>query len=125
MKIKNWKFFFGNSFVGLIFIAYFIYSYWYHISEVSKLIILKEHTPLFFNRYSDMILSFAFMKERILNNNSVESFYSNTSKFSPYHIDEFYKDKSQAIESYLVNLKAFPHGIILPLVEFTKLTDSD
>ena len=51
---------------------------------------MKDNTPVFFNRYSDIILGYSFLRERILFNNSVDSFVNPSSIFSPPGIDEFF-----------------------------------
>lgn len=63
-----------NIFFGLLFSTYFIYNYFDHVEDVKTLKEIKDYAPDFFDRYSDLMLSFSFMRERIINNGSLSSF---------------------------------------------------
>lgn len=51
------------------------------------------------------MLSYQFAREKIMNNNSLESFYSPGSEFSPQRIDYYFKDRSLTSEAHLSGLK--------------------
>ena len=89
---RNWRFLIVNTLFGLLFGSYFIFSFVYHHNQVIQLYELKDFTPLIFERYTKMILSYSFLKERIINNNSLTSFYNPKSSFSPKDIDIFYSE---------------------------------
>lgn len=63
-----------NTIFGLLFSIYFIYNFFDHVEDVNTLLEIKEHIPDFFNRYTNVMLAFAFMRERIMNNGSLSSF---------------------------------------------------
>lgn len=60
--------------VGMIFIAYFIYIYGFHEEQMYEMRTLKDQLPLFFDRYTDIALAYGYLRERIVNNNSLSSF---------------------------------------------------
>jgi hypothetical protein len=85
---------------------YFLYGYVFHYVQIQRLMLIKESTPVFFERYSNLILAYSFIKERIINDNSVESFYSKTSEsYSPKEIDEAFKQKSLQNEARIKDLR--------------------
>lgn len=54
---------------------------------------MQDKVPLFFDRYQDLMLSFAFLRERIINNDTLSS-YDPESKFFSYgsNLDTLYND---------------------------------
>ena len=59
--------------------------------------------PIFFNRYRYSILGYAFIRERIINNNTLDSF-----EYDPqygFDQDHMYIDRSMQIEKQLTSLK--------------------
>lgn len=93
------KFYLVNAFVGLVISSYFIYSFFYHNNFVNNLIYLSENNHTFFNRYTYIMAAYAFMRERILNNNSLDSYVildpnADGSDFSPPDPDDFFRMSS-------------------------------
>ncbi|TNV87946.1 hypothetical protein FGO68_gene6125 [Halteria grandinella] len=126
IKNKNWRFLSVNIFFGLIFTVYFLYVYFYHNIQDQELITLHTHIPLFFNRYTFLMLNFAFMRERIINNNSLDSFYNGQlEQFSPKNIDDYYQQKSLDAEQDLSNLWVSPPRSLELVVDYLKVTDSE
>ena len=63
-----------------------------------------QHTiPQLFNRFRYSILSYAFVRERIIYNNSLNSFEQDP--FDGYNIDAYYQDLSMDNEAELNLLK--------------------
>ena len=62
-----WRSIFLNACIALAFQSYFLFTYLYHMKEVNTYYTSATLSPLFFQRYSDFQLSFAFLRERIIN----------------------------------------------------------
>lgn len=106
IRTKNWKFIAINTLFGLILCIYFGYNYFYHLQSMSALREIKDYTPIFFQRYENLMLGFAFMRERIINNNSLEAYVNKRHEdLSPENIDVFYKERSLMVEMQLMQLK--------------------
>jgi hypothetical protein len=90
---------------GILICGYFIYTYVFHFFEAKSFLVLRDNTPVLFERYSDMILSYSFIRERILNNKSVDSYYNDSSPLSPHVIDDFFKERSLEREANITKLK--------------------
>jgi hypothetical protein len=74
------------------------------------------------DRFRYSIMSYTFARERILNNNSLDSFekdpiYANK-------LDKLYQDRSISIEGDMISLKSSSPSILEPLVSLTKKMDS-
>jgi hypothetical protein len=39
---------------------------------------LQERVPIFLDRYRDLMLSYAFLRERIINNNTLDTYETDT-----------------------------------------------
>ncbi len=63
-----------------------------HSTFVESLDLLKSTLPLLLNRYRTSTLSYAFMRERILSNNSLSSFEFDESY--QYNLDRLNNDLS-------------------------------
>jgi hypothetical protein len=61
--------------------------------------------PKLFDRYSYIMLSYEFVREKIMNSNSLKSFENEDSIFSPSDIDYFYKEQSLVTENTLAKIK--------------------
>ena len=65
-----WRTIMFNCTVAVAFYSYFIFTYVFHQYQLSILHSIQTVSPLFYQRYSDLYLSYAFLRERIINNNS-------------------------------------------------------
>ncbi len=65
---------FVNSLVGLVFITYFIQMYLMQGGFESGIKTLRNNLPDFFDRYRSIMLSYSFLRERIINNNSLDTY---------------------------------------------------
>lgn len=50
--------------------GYFVYVYEIYNSQMEDLDIILDFTPVFFSRYSYLLLSYAYMRERFITNNT-------------------------------------------------------
>lgn len=71
------------------------------------------------------MMTYDFMRERILNNNSLLSFYDQNSAFSPMDPDHFYKERSLYVESKIADYKVSSPKILRDLVNYLNVTDSE
>lgn len=56
---------------------------------------LKDQLPLFFDRYTDIALAYGFLRERIINNNSLSSFNFSIDSFSSANgVDSLFQEKA-------------------------------
>lgn len=74
IKNRNWKFLSAIAIIGAIFIAYYIYAFSYHKSEMKRVRHFNDIYPTMLERFSTVILAYAFIRERIINNNSLSTF---------------------------------------------------
>lgn len=58
----------------MIFCSYFMVSYFFHEFFKDNLRLLQKSIPIFFNRYRYLMLTNALLRERIIYNNSLETF---------------------------------------------------
>ena len=58
---------------------------------------------MFFNRYSHLMLSYSFLRERIIHNNSLTSF--DQVPANGYNLDKFHHDQAIDNERHLQELK--------------------
>ena len=79
--------------------------------------------PIFFNRYRYSILGYSFIRERIINNNSLSSF-ENDEKYG-YNLDNLYIDKSMLIEKQLTDIKLDTSLITSGFVDLITIVDSE
>jgi len=84
---------------------------------------LQESVPLFFDRYRDLILSYAFLRERIINDNNLETF--EWSETYNHNIDLKYAEASTKIESEIIRFKNQHDQIVQPLIDLTVKSDSE
>jgi hypothetical protein len=49
--------------------AYFIVSFVLHENEVGEIHMIYKYLPLFFRRYSSLLLAYAYLRERVVNEN--------------------------------------------------------
>lgn len=74
------------------------------------------------NRYRYSILSYTFARERILSNNSLDSFERDS--LYVHDLDQMYTDQSVKLEGDLNYLKSKYPTILEPLVSLVKKMDS-
>lgn len=109
--------------MGVIFAGYFIQMYVLNNQFQVQLVSLQSSVPSFFDRYRDLMLSYAFLRERIINNNSLETY--ETDKYYGHDLDQMYRDLSTKVENDIKQLKNTYPSIIEPLVDLTKVIDSE
>lgn len=73
--------------------------------------------PIFFGRYKDLILTYTFLRERIINNNSIDSYEKDPTY--GHNLDLMYRDKSLQIENDINNIKINFDQIVKPLSVLT------
>jgi len=76
IKNENWGRVLSTSLISLAFLAYFIQLQVYNVTFKAELSHLQEGIPIFFNRFRYTMLGYAFMRERILYNNTLGFFES-------------------------------------------------
>ena len=74
IKTSNWGTVISNGIIGIIFIGYFLQMSLLHTNLELQLTVLRKELPIFFDRYRNMILSYSFLRERIINNNSLVTY---------------------------------------------------
>jgi hypothetical protein len=123
IKTKNWGKIIGSIIVGAIFTAYFIQIYVYHNYFESQLFELRRVIPIFFDRFRYLILSYAFLRERIINNNTLSSF--ETDPLYGSDLDVLYNDYSMLVEKQLTDFKVSSASVSMGIVELLKVMDSE
>ncbi|TNV87907.1 hypothetical protein FGO68_gene9941 [Halteria grandinella] len=123
VKNRNWRFLTLNGLVGVVFSIYFVYGYIFHFQQLNQLSIIKGNTPIFFNRYSDMILSYSYMRERIMNNNEIQSYNNYTPTGTS--ADDYFKEKSMKNEQNVKAIKVANPSIMKDVIAFEELADSE
>ena len=68
------------------------------------------------------MLTYAFLKERLINNNSLSSFEYESNY--GYNLDSLYNDASMSIESEITNIDIAYPTIITDIVNLVKQADS-
>ena len=123
IKTRNWGTVMSNGVIGVIFIGYFLQMSLLHSNLEVQLTVLRKDLPIFFDRYRNMILSYSFLRERIINNNSLVTYEYD----SIYHnnLDTKYMDLSTNIEQEILKLKTKHSEILRPLTDLTIQSDSE
>lgn len=87
---------------------------------------LKDQLPLFFDRYTDIALAYGFLRERIINNNSLSTFNISIHSFSSVNgIDSLFQDKALHDAHELDVEKSRAPSILSPITHFMKVADSE
>jgi hypothetical protein len=86
----------------------------YHVDRVGEVHIIKKYIPTFFNRYNDMYQSFYFLRERIINEDNLYSYYLTSSRYTPANPDDYYKIR--AIEN---------ENLMAKIIDLARQSDSD
>lgn len=119
IKDKNWRFLAAISLIGAVFVAYYINIFSYHLSEFQKVRNLNSQFPILIQRFEHIMLAYAFIRERVINNNSLSTFepdfdkvylfdkseQDNNDRYSPRDIDQYYKELALQTESKVNDLK--------------------
>lgn len=86
---------------------------------------LKDQLPLFFDRYTDIALAYGYLRERIVNNNSLSSFNLTVKHFTEsLDIEEIFHDRAFHNEKELANEKGRAPSILSPITKFMTISDS-
>lgn len=112
-----------NLIVGLIFSFYFVQMNLMHSRFETGIQTLRNNLPYFFDRYRSLMLSYSFLRERIINNNTLSTYEHDD--HNKWNLDYFYNDFSSQIEQELLRLKNDHPDVVSPLTDYTKLTDSE
>ena len=79
--------------------------------------------PIVLDRFRYLILSYAFLRERIVNNNTLSSFEFDVNYGN--NLDNLYNDISMQVESKLTDLKVNSNSVDKPILEILKVMDSE
>jgi len=112
-----------NLIVGLIFSVYFVQMNFMHTRFETGIQTLRNNLPYFFDRYRSLMLSYTFLRERIINNNTLGTYEQDD--YYQQNLDYLYNDFSSHIEQELLRLKNDHPDVISPLTDYTRLTDSE
>lgn len=103
-------------------IAYFVQAYVNHILFINDLRYMQSSLPVFMDRFRYMMLVYGFNRERLIMNNSLDTF--EWIEGYGYNGDQYYDDRSVENELAIIDLKSSPEDPILPIVNFIKDIDS-
>lgn len=124
LKNRNWKFIIMTGFFGLFFSTYFIINYALHISGVGGLRELKDNSDIFYDRYTDLIYAYSYMREKLINNNSLDSFITDDTS-AVKDIMQLNFDRSLHVEKEILAFRSNHPSSIDSIVKFVELTDSE
>jgi hypothetical protein len=96
IKSENWQMIIISVIAGSLFIAYFVFVLIEQSIFETHLNSLNHSLPMLLNRYRYSILSYSFMRERILANNSLSSFENDN--IYGFNLDSLYNDHSIEVE---------------------------
>jgi len=122
IKTENWQKLMTSFIAGSLFIAYFVFVLIEQNIFESNLISLNQALPLLLNRYKYSILSYSFLRERILANNSLSSFEKD--KIYGFDLDNLYNDNSIEVEGEINVLEARHSDILAPIMQLMLKIDS-
>jgi len=111
-----------NIMVTIIFCAYFIVTYFFHEYFKGNLDILQKSIPIFLNRYRFILLTGGLLRERIIFNNSLDTFESIPGY--GYNADLYYFDQSIENDKLLQEIKVTKPAILQKMIEFLLASDS-
>ncbi len=77
---------------------------------------------MFFNRYSNLMLSYALLRERIIQNNSL-SFFESLPDYGS-NLDKYYHDQAIENEKSLLELKITRPALLQEMITFLEDCDS-
>jgi hypothetical protein len=55
--------------ISVVLGGYFIVSFVLHENEIGEIHMIYKYLPLFFRRYSSLLLAYAYLRERVVNEN--------------------------------------------------------
>jgi hypothetical protein len=84
---------------------------------------LQGSIPLLLNRFRDTMQSYAFLRQRIIYNGSLDSY--ETQANYDHDLDRYFNDKSMENERDITHTKTSYQSIIDPLIQVLMLTDSE
>ena len=122
IKTENWQKLMTSLIAGSLFIAYFVFVLIEQNIFEYNLISLNQALPLLLNRYKYSILSYSFLRERILANNSLSSFEKD--KIYGFDLDNLYNDNSIEVEGEINVLEARHSDILDPIMQLMLKIDS-
>lgn len=96
IKAENFQKISLSVIVGSLFMAYFVSVLILHNVFETHLNTLNYSLPVLLNRYRYSILSYSFMRERILVNNSLTSFEKD--ERYGFNLDNLYNDRSMEVD---------------------------
>ena len=109
--------------------GYFIASFVLHENEIGEIHVIYRYIPLFFRRYSTLLLAFAYLRERVVNENRYAT--EDLGYSLPYdetlsmNIDEYYHTQSLETEKNLSQLRvSSPSKALEPLISMLETVDS-
>ena len=122
IKTKNWTSIVANVVIGVVFAGYFIQMYVLNNYYENQMLALPSSMPTFFDRYRDIMLTYSFLRERVINNNSLDTYEAD--KDYGHNLDQMYRDFQTSVENDIRNMKNSYTSIIAPLVDLAKVIDS-
>ena len=122
MKSQNKGLKIINIMVTIIFCTYFIVTYFFHEYFKGNLELLQKSIPIFFNRYRFLMLSNGLLRERIIFNNSLDTFESIPGY--GYNADLYYLDQSIENDKLLQEIKVTKPAILQKMIDFLLASDS-
>jgi hypothetical protein len=122
IKTENWQKIMTSLIAGCLFIAYFVFVLIEQNIFESDLDSLNRSLPMLLNRYRYSILSYSFMRERILANNSLYSFEYDY--IYGFDLDSLYNDHSIEVEGDINVLEARHSDVLDPIMQVMKKIDS-
>ena len=109
--------------------VYFIASFVLHENEIGEIHVIYKYIPLFFRRYSTLLLAYAYLRERVVNENRYAT--EDLGYSLPYdetlsmNIDEYYHAQSLETEKNLSQLRVLsPSKALAPLISMLETVDS-
>lgn len=118
----------------LLFVGFFIYTYFFHLSELKTLYLIQQHSPPFFKRFETISLQYQFIREKIINQNTNDTqmdFHlpktatrTKTADGKPIPIGQYYHDEGMEGENEIQNQKNSNPAYLGPLLKFVRKLDS-
>ncbi|TNV87624.1 hypothetical protein FGO68_gene4076 [Halteria grandinella] len=121
------KYSLGILLIAAIFGAYYVQCYFIHVASMASLIDLKLISPLYINRYTDITLSLAFLRERIILNSSLDDYaHSAFHTYTNDHLDDFFHLRSMDNERQLQQVKKTKgsSGILKAIITYSSQIDT-
>lgn len=106
----------------LLMSIYFILVYIFDGRQDASLNGMRSHTSTFYDRFSNIMLTYNLLRERVIFNNSLDSFESDP--VHGYNLDDIFLERSIASSQELIDLKQRPPQILEEIVNYFKEIDS-